>query len=161
MKMKLVKCIAATAAMTAIAGTAQAQDSNIYANIGGEALDVFGASGNVVGRVGYDFHQYFAVETEGAVGVIDDNDGFKLDFRVAAYGRVKAPIGEQFEIFGRLGYYYAEAEGGNADDIAFGGGIEYFLSPKKRHSVRLEYTSLEFDGGINADVYSLAYGIHF
>lgn len=159
--MKLIKTLAATAALVSFAGMAQAQDSGLYANGGIEILDAQGASGNVVGRLGYNISQYFAVEGEASVGVLEDNDDFKLDYKIAGFGKVKAPIGEQFEIFGRLGYYYAEAEGGDGDDIAWGGGVEYFFSPAKTNSVRLDYTALEVGEGFNADIYSITYGIRF
>ena len=106
--MKLVKTLGATVALMSFVGAAQAQDSGVYGNIGVEGLDFEGTSGNIVGRIGYDFAnsgsdfgKYFAVEGEGAVGVIDDNDDFKIDYRIAGYGRLKAPIGENVEVFGR------------------------------------------------------------
>ena len=159
--MKFIKILAATSALCAFAGTAAAQDKSAYGNLGVEILDFQGASGNIVGRVGYDLSTYFAVEGEASVGVIEDDDDFKLDYKIAGFGRVKAPIGDQFEIFGRIGYYYADSDFGDIDDIAFGGGVEYFLKPSKTNSIRLDYTSLEGGNGSSADVYSLAYGVRF
>ena len=74
--MKLIQILAATSALAAFAGTAAAQDSGVYGNAGIEILDFQGASGNIVGRIGYDLNQYFSVEGEASVGVIDDNDDF-------------------------------------------------------------------------------------
>ena len=158
--MKLIKIIATTSALCAFATTAAAQDGNAYGNVGVELLDIQGTSWNVVGRVGYDLHEYFAVEGEGSVGVIEDSDDFKLDYKIAGFVRGKYPLGEQFEVFARVGYYYADSDIGDGDDIAFGGGIEYFFNSEKRHSVRLDYTNLEGDGG-SADVFSVVYGIRF
>jgi len=158
--MKIINFLATTSAICAFAATASAQDNSAYGNLGVEVLDFQGASYNVVGRVGYDFQTYFAVEGEGSVGVIEDGDDFKLDYKVAGFARGKVPFGEQFEGFARVGYYYADSEFGDADGLAFGGGIEYFFSPDKRHSVRLDYTNLDGDGG-SADTYAIAYGIRF
>lgn len=158
--MKLITIMAASSALLAFAGTAAAQDNGAYGHIGVEALDYDGASGNIVGRVGYDFAQYFGVEGEGSVGVMDDNDDFKIDYKVAGFVRAKAPIGEQFEVFSRVGYYHVDSELGDADGLAFGGGLEYFLNPSKKDSLRLDYTHLEARIG-NADVYAITYGRRF
>jgi len=60
--MKIIKIIATTSALCAFATTAAAQDGKAYGNLGVELLDVQGTSWNAVGRVGYDLHEYFAVE---------------------------------------------------------------------------------------------------
>ena len=158
--MKIIKIIATTSVLCAFATTAAAQDDKAYGTLGVELLDVQGTSWNVVGRVGYDLHEYFAVEGEGSVGVIEDSDDFKIDYKIGGFVRGKYPLGEQFEVFARIGYFYADSEFGDVDDIAFGGGIEYFFNSEKKHSVRLDYTNLE-GGNNNADVFSVVYGIRF
>ena len=144
------------AAAGLIAAPAMAQDAEPYVNIGVEALDFEGASGNIVGRIGTTFTDYLGVEGEARVGVLEDNDDFKIDYGFAGYGVVRFPASPQFDVFGRLGYHYTDSELGDADGIAFGAGGQYNFGPGLMSGIRAEYTNLDGDGG-SGDVYSIAY----
>ena len=160
--MTIFKTLLASAALLGTATAASAQvapaDPAPYVNIGVEALDFAGASGNIVGRVGYSWG-YFGVEGEGRVGVIDDNDGFKIDYGIAGYGIGRVPVSDSFDVFARAGYHYTDAGFGDADGFAFGGGGQFNFGPEKQNGIRVEYTNLD-DGG-SADVYSIAFARRF
>jgi len=156
--LKILKITACIAATLASAGIAQAQDITPYVNIGVEGLDFEGMSGNVIARVGADISQYFGVEGEGSFGLLEDNDDFKIDYKLAGYGKLQFPATEQLNIFVRAGYYTVEADLGEADGLALGGGIEYMLN--ERDGIRFDYTNLDDDGG-SADTYSIVYSRRF
>lgn len=156
--MKIVKLTACVVSLLASTGIAQAQDITPYVNIGVEGLDFEGMSGNVVARVGADISQYFAVEGEGSVGLLEDNDDFKIDYKLAGYGRLQYPVSDQVKLFVRAGYYTVEADIGEADGLALGGGLEYMFTD--RDGIRLDYTNLDDDGG-SANTYSIAYSRRF
>lgn len=156
--MKIMKITACVAALLASATVAQAQDVNPYVNIGVEGLDFEGMSGNVVARVGADISTYFAVEGEGSFGLLEDNDDFKIDYKLAGYGKVQYPVSDQVKLFVRAGYYTVEADIGEADGLALGGGLEYMFTEKD--GVRFDYTNLDDDGG-SANTYSVVYSRRF
>jgi len=156
--MKIMKLTACIATLLAGTGIAEAQDITPYVNIGAEGLDFEGMSGNVVARVGADISTYFAVEGEGSFGVLEDNDDFKIDYKLAGYGRLQYPVSEQVRVFVRAGYYTVEADLGEADGLALGGGLEYMFT--QRDGIRFDYTNLDDDGG-SADTYSIAYSRRF
>lgn len=158
--MKLTKILVSAVALTAMAGAAQAQDAGPYVNVGVEGLDFFGVSGNAIGRIGTTFTDYFGVEGELRVGVLEDNDEFKIDFGAAGYGIAKFPVSEQFDIFGRVGYHYTEAGDADVDGIAFGGGVQFNFGPDAKNGIRLDYTNLDGDGG-SADTYAITYARKF
>lgn len=156
--MKIMKLTACVATLLAGTGVAQAQDITPYVNIGVEGLDFEGMSGNIVARVGADIHTYFGVEGEGSIGVLEDNDDFKIDSKFAGYGKLQFPASDQVKLFIRAGYYTVKADLGEADGLAFGGGLEYMLND--RDGIRFDYTNLDDDGG-SANTYSLVYSRRF
>jgi len=156
--LKVLRITACIATLLAGTGIAQAQDITPYVNIGVEGLDFEGMSGNVVARVGADISKYFGVEGEGSFGVLDDNDDFKIDYKLAGYGKLQFPASEQVNIFVRAGYYTVEADLGEANGLALGGGLEYMFT--ERDGVRFDYTNLDDDGG-SANTYSLVYSRRF
>lgn len=157
-KLKILKITACVATIMAASSVAHAQDITPYVNVGAEGLDFEGMSGNIVARVGADISQYFGVEGEGSVGVLEDNDDFKIDYKIAGYGKVQFPATDQVNIFARVGYYKVEADLGEADGMAYGGGLEYLFTD--RDGVRFDYTKLDDTGG-SADTYSIVYSRRF
>jgi len=126
-------------------------------------------SHGIGGKAGYQFTDYFGVEAQGSVGVIDDEQtiaGFDVDigydYLVGGFGVAKFPLDNGFEIIGRAGYYYgevsAEAAGESISDdqdgFALGAGAQYLWDGV--NGIRADYTYLDGDGG-HADFVSLAY----
>ena len=178
--MRIATILAATAATAALgfAATAQAQtnvvvDPGVYANIGASAVGF--DSYNISGKLGYEINQFFAVEAQGEIGVIDDDFDvgggeeidIGVDFAIAGFAVGKFPVGQQFDVFGRVGYYYAEAAADqgdlsvsdDADGFAFGGGGQFWLEPERINAIRAEYTNLDLDSGslISEDLWTLSY----
>ncbi len=151
------------AATPAFAG----EDGQAYVNIGGTVINDGGLA--ITGRVGYNFAQYFGVEGEGSFGVSDSSDSgidTGINYSIAGFGVARMPLGEQFSVFGRVGYHSTEAEGSGFgvtvtqtfDGIAFGGGVEFMLDEK--NGFRAEYTN--FDGSVagvggSVDTFSASY----
>lgn len=144
---------------------AYAQDSGVYVNIGAELYNDDGSkSVNGLARLGYNLNEKFSLEGEGSVGLIGDNedyDDFIIQYKVAGFGRLKFPIGEQTEIFGRLGYFFGESEFSDGEGVAWGGGIEYFFNPNKKNSVRFDVTSLEEKESFDTVIASIVYAHRF
>lgn len=167
--MKFLKLALATAAIASFASTASAQDSGVYTNIG---VDAYEFDAYAIGvKLGYDVNEYFAVEGQGAFGVVDDKETiggteFKagVDYAIGAFGVLKAPLSPQVDIFARAGYQLTEisASGGGAnvsgnfDGIAVGAGLQYLFNGV--NGVRAEYTYLDLpDDAGNGNVFSVSY----
>ncbi|MCF6219891.1 MAG: porin family protein [Robiginitomaculum sp.] len=158
--------ILSTAALCFTATPAFAGEGT-YINLGGAYVDEGGFV--LFGRGGYNFAENFGVEAEAGLGIADKSDTLLgvdvktgVNFSVGAFGVGRVPLGENFNIFGRVGYHYSEVEAkaGNfnaidhADGIAFGGGIEYMLDDN--NGIRAEYTSYDGDGG-SLDAFGVSY----
>ena len=185
--MKLLKIATASALLSMSAGIAQAQDSGFYGAIGATSYD-FDFYG-VEGKLGYNINEFFAIEGQAGTGLIDNEEelgGFEfetnIDYNVGLFGVVRAPLGQNFEVFARGGYHATElsteiefdddddngldddddeiTETISADGFAYGGGIQYFFNG--RDGLRLEYTGYDL-GSVNgvdagtADAVSLSY----
>lgn len=166
--MKSFKFVAIAAALIACAGTAQAEDDgSAYINVGVDTLE-FDNYG-IGAKIGYDFADYFGIEVQGSLGIIDDevNVGnvkvdVGYDYLVGAFAVGKIPVADNFDLLGRVGYYSAEVTAktlgasstDTIDGLALGVGGQYMLDEK--NGVRLDYTYLDSDDG-NADAFSLAY----
>jgi len=103
--MKFLKATLTATALTAFAMSAQAQDSGAYVNVGVETFEF--DTYNILGRVGYNFAEYFGVEGEGSFGVIGTEEfgvDVDTDWSLGGYFVGRYPLGESFEIFGRVGY---------------------------------------------------------
>lgn len=148
--------LSASVAALALGAAAHAQTVQPYVGAGGLYLDGDGADYTAaLGRAGLDLGDYLGVEAEGAIGVEGDEiAGFDTDLEhiLAGYGRLRAPLGESFEAFGRAGYYTAKVEtdlpgGGSVsasdDDFAAGAGLEWSFAG--RNSIRAEYTNYGLD----------------
>lgn len=157
-------CAAAALLIAAFAADASAKDQGYYVTAGVEALDHSSTSGNIVGRFGYDWSANLATEVEGRFGVIDDSEGFKVDWGVAAYGVLIAPLNDTWDLFARAGYHYTETSSdfgdASGDDFAFGAGVQYNFGTYKLSAIRAGYTNL--DAKLRAaDVFSISYVFKF
>lgn len=163
--------------------------------------DIGGAGGvsALTGRGGWRFGPYFSLEGDISFGIdgddfdfsgseddldFDDNiDGdfddvlagpgeLGLDYLIGGYARASWPVSDQFEVFGRVGYAFAEVDkkiltgfgnevefGGSDDGIAFGGGAAYHLSDNV--SVRADYTHYDFEDGANAESLGISLQLAF
>ena len=162
--MKFLKATLAATAVTAFAMSAQAQDSNVYVNVGVQSyqFDTY----NVLGRVGYNFGEYFGVEGEGSVGFAGETeDGIDFDTTYALGGFLigKYPLSDQFDVFGRVGYTTTRLKADNGFDsdsenfegVAVGGGLQYNFGD---NGIRLGYTYQDLNGGLeDTDVYDISY----
>jgi hypothetical protein len=160
--MKTTVLAAATAIATAIA-FAPSASAQIY---GGAGVTVFQADvggddvnlGAVLGRLGWEFNPFFALEGEAAIGIADDEFdvlGTPVDVGIeneyGAFAVAKAPLGG-IDIFGRVGYasvsVEADALGASASEdgsgLAYGGGINFNILILR---LRAEFTRYEVDDG--------------
>ncbi len=180
--MNFYKILAATAAVCAMTGTAQAQDSQLYANVGAEYFfadaddDDFNA-GTLLARLGYNLTENFAIEGQAAFGIIDDEfEGvdFGVDTSFGGFIVAKMPAGDKVNIFGRAGYHFTEISadagsisvGVDTDGFALGAGLEYMLNDSS--AIRADYTYYDMNGDVegedidgNASGVSLAYVFKF
>ncbi|WP_409432497.1 porin family protein [Litorimonas sp. RW-G-Af-16] len=156
--MKFLKIALATTAIFGMAATAQAQDTGAYVNLGVDAVEF--DSYNLSAKLGYNINEYFGVEGQAAFGIIDDKETFEgeefkagIDSSFGAFGVVRLPAGENFDLFARAGYAFTKvgASAGNvsvsADADGFAGGVGGQYMFDDMNGVRLEYTyyDLNFD----------------
>ena len=170
----LLLAVSASAAVLAGASTAVAQEGRFHLGAGYTFLDFDEVEFNAVTvRGGYDFNEFFGVEGELSTGLGDESvtiEGVEidtsLDLAFGLYAKAQYPLTEQFSVFGRLGYVYAEleaeAEGvggavsaeGDDNGVGFGAGAEYRFNGA--NAFRFEYTRYEFDDA-DADGFTLSY----
>jgi OOP family OmpA-OmpF porin len=106
-------------------------------------------------RLGYDFNQYIGVEARfiSTFWGADDLGGQELQ-HVGLYVKPMAPISENFNIYGLLGYGWTETStGGNRnlatvdkDGFSAGLGVEFDLSSKEEDREDNAYYENGFDG---------------
>lgn len=174
---------AASAAIAAIAGTAEAQvpQAEIYGSLGynkkqDSDLDA------VQLRLGARFHRYFGVEVEGGKGVEPNTLILpslppiqikrQLRHELAAYAVGYLPLSPNADLYARVGYgnswfktTFAQAPNlavskGDNDSINYGVGGQYFLDGK--NGVRADYTRQDYGGRLGADdTWSVAYTRRF
>ncbi len=161
-------------------------------DVSGETVDLGTEDLSVTminGRIGYRLNDFFALEGEAGFGLGGDNFdrtvpvdvlGTPVDVALNADLNVKnyyvgfvraiAPLSEQFEIFGRIGYGEATAEADitgsalgftatgseeqGASDIAYGVGAQFNFTDND--GIRADYTRLD-----ETDIISLAYSRRF
>ncbi|MEM9599612.1 MAG: outer membrane beta-barrel protein, partial [Pseudomonadota bacterium] len=136
--MKFAKITAAAAAIAMIGGTAMAQDGQAYVGIGVDAVEF--DSYNLSGKAGYNFNDFFGVEAQGGFGIIDQEETIAgididagIDYYVSGFLTGRIPMSEQFELIGRVGYYFGEVGGTAAgiavsedvDGLAVGAGAQF------------------------------------
>ncbi|KAA5804793.1 porin family protein [Alkalicaulis satelles] len=159
-----------TAAALLVVSGASAQDGRIH--LGGGALHIDADGANVSGayvRGGYDFTQFFGAELEGHLGLKDDTVNLGggvfadvgLNYGVAGFLKAQYPVSEQFSVFARGGYAWAEFDASAAglsikeddDGFAYGVGAEWaFAGP---NAIRFDYTRVNFSE--DANVWTIGY----
>ncbi|MGY6532062.1 porin family protein [Glycocaulis sp.] len=162
----------AASAVALVAGAASAQEGPFRVGAGYQVIDTDGATFDTVTlRASYDFNQFFAVEGDLLVGIGSENVTVgnttvksSIDYGVGVYGVAQYPLAEQFTVFARGGYIYADVEGSvggltvstDVDGWAFGAGAEWaFAGP---NAVRFDYTRYDFvNGNGNADAFGISY----
>lgn len=155
---------AAAAAVTLIAAPAMAQDLDSYMNLGYSVIDADGADlGAGTIRVGTTWRQYFGVELEASLGVVNDGPAggeVEMDQSAAIYAVGHLPVGENFEVMARAGWGRAKYSVGTAaaTDSSFNYGVAAQFTWDENNGVRADWTRHEFeDFSLEADVYSLSY----
>ena len=131
--MKLLKIALTTVAFAGMSSVAVAGDSNLYANLGVDAVSIDAIDADVLAatlRVGYDINEIFAVEGQASFGLNDDNiiragdlsgivNGVdlatvtvdaSLDTSFAAFVKAGTALDNGIEFFGRLGYHSSSVE---------------------------------------------------
>lgn len=151
-----------SAALAAICAAAipAAASAEPYVGLGYTHYDTdSGEIGGVTGRVGYNFNRHVGIEGEGTFEV--DDDDVELDRAYGAYVRGIIPIGERFEVFGRVGYNTSEFSTPlgdvDADGVAYGVGGQFNVTP--RFGIRADYTRLE--GDLETDTFGLGGVVKF
>lgn len=165
MKLALVSLAAILAAPIAVA------QSNVELSAGYTQFDADGAElGALTGRGTYFFNRYLGAEGEVSIGVDDANVGVgtvELDNSLGAFGVVRAPITERFELFGRAGYATSEfnasvpglgSASGDVDGLAYGVGGKLFLTD--RVGIRADVGRYEGDDN-EADVFTIGGVVRF
>ena len=167
--------------------------TGIYAGAGLNTFDV--EAYGIHGMVGYDFNKNFGVEAQIGLGIADDEefiDGVGIPLRggtggvtrtvpeevlsssgydasFAAFGVVRAPIGDKIEVFARGGVHSTGLGGQiagrvrnadfgpalqgqvflfdydtNATGFAVGGGVQYNFGDFDLQAIRLDFTYFDF-----------------
>ncbi len=137
-----------------------------YSNFDGDGGDV----GGLTARGTYFFTTWLGGEVEGTLGIEEEDIGgatIELDHSFGAFGVLRAPVTEQFHLFGRLGYATSELTAsvpglgsGSADfdGVAYGVGAKFFIT--ERFGVRGDFTKFEGDDG-DADVFAISAVLKF
>jgi outer membrane immunogenic protein len=132
----------ALASLAAIlAAPIAAAQGNVELSGGYTQFDADGADlGAITGRGTYFFNQYLGAEGEVSIGVNDEDVAggtVELDNSIGAFGVLRAPVSERFELFGRAGYSQSEfnasvpglgSGSGDVDGFAYGVGGKLFLT---------------------------------
>ena len=170
-----ISLLVAGASLVAFALPAAAQETGWYGDIGYQHISADGGAvdadvGAIAGHLGYNFTENLAVEGELAAGIDDEDIGggvsLGLNYAIGAYGRVQAPIGENFTIFARAGIVNAEFEAEGAGVTAsdsetgagYGVGAEFHFDGV--NGVRLDYTRYDIED-LEADAFFIGYSRRF
>ena len=162
--MKKTLIAAAAAAVALVAGPAMAQDLESYMNLGYSAIDAEGSDlGAGTIRVGTTVYQYFGVELEASLGLVNDGPvgaEIEMDKAAAVYAVGHLPIGENFEVMARAGWGRAAYAVGPFDvtDSSLNYGVAAQFTWDQNNGVRADWTRHDFeDISLEADVWSLSY----
>jgi hypothetical protein len=168
----LLATAAAVAALTGLAAAAPASaQSEVTGSLGWSRTDTGDANLDAVtGRLRWT-SGYFGVEGELSGGVGSDtvnvagtNVKVKLHDQAAIYGVGKIPMGDNLDLFARVGYGTTKVTGqafgtgvsGSEESWNYGVGADWYLDGK--NGVRADYTRENFKNSVgDADVWSLAY----
>lgn len=170
--MKSLAVAASAVALLALPGLASAQQAaTVYGTVGYAHVDTDVADlGAIQARLGAKFHPNFGVEGEAAFGIDDEDVGIgsvELKHQLGIYGVGFLPVNENFDLLARVGYSTAEVKAsapgisvsGDDSGWAFGVGGQYFFDGV--NGVRVDYTRHEYDDGVDADVWGIAYSRRF
>jgi opacity protein-like surface antigen len=172
------------AALFAVA-TAQAQQNNspVYAEVGYSALKYkeddgqLSASfkpGALRGIVGYEVSPNLAVEGMLAFGVKNDTTNFmnvnvkgELQNAYGVYVKPKIKVGDNLELFGRLGWTHAKIKASaqgfsisdNGSDVSYGAGLSYSFS--RNTYVSADYMNYYDKEGVKIDGFTVGIGFKF
>lgn len=169
--MKALMIAASAAAMALAASAASAQVGGVYGSVGYAATDREDANLSAIqGRVGVKLHPNFGIEGEGAIGIGDEDIGpdttVKLDHQLAAYGVGFVPLGDRFELLGRVGYGNTQISvdsplgDGDADANSWNYGVGGQFWVTGNDAIRADWTKHNFDEDENdadLDVWSVGY----
>ena len=166
--------VSATALAVVAASASFAGEGDVSWSAGYTAFDVTDSGtgvsvGAVTFRGGYEFSRHFGFEGQLDIGVDSDTVvvlatpvDLELNWAASLFGVARAPVTDNVNLFGRLGYTSAEVEASvpgvsfadDASGIAYGVGAEAFFDG--RNGFRAEYTRHEFDDA-SADAWSITY----
>ena len=141
--------------------------TNFDVDVSGTSTDV--DLGSLTARAGYDFNQNFGAELEGSFGVSDESvlgATVELNYLVGAYGKVQAPLADNFTVFARAGIVNAELEasgGGISEsesDTGAGYGVGGVLDFAENLYVRGDYTRIDIED-LEADTFTISLGMRF
>jgi OOP family OmpA-OmpF porin len=115
---------------------------------------------------GYRFIKYFGVEAQYVEFGSPDNEDFEVDLSdLGIYGQGIIPIGEHFEITGKVGYHLwdIEVEDLNLDesgsdddwDFSYGAGVAFVFG--EHFGIRLEYEEFEVEDTDNVTMASASF----
>ncbi|HEX7884946.1 MAG TPA: outer membrane beta-barrel protein [Phenylobacterium sp.] len=174
---------AATAALVALAGAAEAQVAtpDIYGSLGYNKKEDSDLDA-VQLRLGGRFGSYFGIEGEAGMGVEPNRITFpsvppiqfktQLRHEFAAYAVGYYPVTPNLDVFARLGYGTTDfkrtfdippnfgATKSSVESVNYGVGSQYFLDGK--NGVRVDYTRQDYSGGLKTDdTWSVAYTRRF
>lgn len=155
------------AAATLVLATplAAAQESAPYIDAGVQYLttEVLDTTVDVLavnGRLGYDVNRNFGFEVEAATGLEtweENGVEISLDYAIAGYGRLKAPLSNSAEIYGKIGYAFTQFDAVNSpllledeQALVFGTGITFLVY--RNTGIRLDYSRYTSDiDGVGTD----------
>lgn len=140
--------------MPSLRGAHHPRGYDIYANLGGIKYDVDEKPFGAVARLGVQ-KGYIGAEVEATTGV-SNQDEVDLDYSVAAFGVLRAPVTRQLNLLGRVGYNKANIDNQfHVDGVAYGAGVEYNFN--RQNGLRVDYTRYDLENFGNADSVSVAY----
>ena len=178
-----MKTISKIIAITAFAITATAAQAQIYGEVGYTALKLKGTSGGTTleaspsalgATIGYEVHENVAVEAMGIFGISDDTvkgtsiaAKAKINSSYGLFVKPKTMLGENFEIFGRLGYMNSKATVSGAgfsssttgSSFAYGLGANYYVS--KTTYLTVNYMNLYNKDSVKIDGLTFGLGMKF
>ncbi len=151
------RILAAIVLTAAIIPSANAE-SDLYVSGGYSSIDLSDASPNALTvRGGFELNKYIGAEIEGSIGLGSDEIGpgsgidLEIDHQIGGFLVGRLPVGEQFNILGRVGYVETDV---SADidqfnlntsrveqGVALGIGGEYMFT--ENFGLRGEYTDID------------------
>lgn len=139
--------------MPSLRGAYHPRGVDFYGNLGVIKYDVDEKPYGGVARLGVQ-KGYIGAEVEATTGIANQ-DILDVDYSVAAFGVLRAPVTSQLNLLGRVGYNKANIDNSfHVDGVAYGAGIEYNFN--RNNGVRLDYTRYDIEDFGNADSVSVA-----